>query len=142
VAEEFGREPLAEGREVRSEIDADLPVIRGDADALSRAVWNLLENAAKYSARGTPIRIVATRRDGAIRIGVDDRGIGIAPPEQASIFQTFVRGQGATQARARGVGLGLALVKRIVEAHGGSVTVESEPGRGSTFTLVLPCSGS
>ncbi len=77
-----------------------------------------------------------------VEIGVDDHGVGIQPQEQERVFQTFVRGADATLNGVRGVGIGLALVKRIVEAHGGSVKVESEPGRGSTFTLVIPCLAS
>ena len=72
-------------------------------------------------------------------IGVGDQGAGIPAGEREQIFQKFVRGADAKRAGVRGVGIGLALVKRIVEAHGGSVRLESEPGRGSTFTLVLPC---
>jgi signal transduction histidine kinase len=71
-------------------------------------------------------------------VGVGDKGVGIPPGEQKKIFQKFVRGADAKRAGVRGVGIGLALVKRIVEAHGGSVQLESEPGRGSTFTIVLP----
>ena len=71
-------------------------------------------------------------------LGVGDRGDGIAPAERDRIFQKFVRGADAKRAGVRGVGIGLALVKRIAEAHGGSVRVDSEPGRGSTFTIALP----
>jgi signal transduction histidine kinase len=70
---------------------------------------------------------------------VEDEGAGIPSGERERIFQKFVRGADAKQAGVRGIGIGLALVKHIVEAHGGSVRLESEPGRGSTFTLVLPC---
>ena len=119
---------------------AELPSIRADREALSRALWNLLENAAKYSGPGTPIRVFARRQGESVLLGVGDRGVGIAPGERDTIFQKFVRGADAKRAGIRGVGIGLALVKRIVEAHGGSVRVESEPGRGSTFTLVLAMS--
>jgi signal transduction histidine kinase len=70
---------------------------------------------------------------------VEDRGAGIPASEREKIFSKFVRGEDAKRAGIRGVGIGLALVQRIIEAHGGSVRVESEPGRGSTFTLVIPC---
>jgi signal transduction histidine kinase len=142
VVEEFRAEPIADGREITSEADNSLPSILADRETLTRALWNLVENAAKYSDAGAPIRVFATRRDGFVLIGVGDRGAGIAPAERARIFDKFVRGDDAKRAGVRGVGIGLALVKQIAEAHGGSVRVESEPGRGSTFTLVIPCHAS
>jgi len=142
IVEEFRRESLATGRQVSCEIENALPPIRGDAEALSRALWNLLENASKYSEAGTPIHVFANRQGESVLLGVRDQGIGIPAVEQRRIFEKFVRGSNATRSGIRGVGLGLALVTRIVEAHGGSVRLDSEPGRGSTFTLVLPCLGS
>jgi signal transduction histidine kinase len=138
VVEEFRAEPLAKGREISCEVEDGLPQIHADRDTLTRALWNLLENAAKYSEPGTPISAFAKRHDRAVLIGVGDRGMGIAPGERDRIFQKFVRGANAMRAGVRGVGIGLALVKRIAEAHGGSVHVDSEPGRGSTFTIALP----
>lgn len=139
IVEEFRRESFAQGRHVVCEIEEGLPPIRADREALSRALWNLLENAGKYSDPGSPIRVFARRRRDSVLVGVGDEGVGIPSEEQQRIFQKFVRGADAKRAGTRGVGIGLALVKRIVEAHGGSVQLESEPGRGSTFTLVLPC---
>ena len=139
ILDEFRRESLAEGRAVVCDVEEGLPAILADRDALSRALWNLLENAAEYSEAGSEIRVFARRLGDTILIGVGDRGVGIPPSEHEKIFQKFVRGADAKRAGVRGVGIGLALVKRIVEAHGGTVQVESEPGRGSTFTLVLPC---
>ena len=141
IVEEFRREPQARDRVVACEIEADLPPIRADREALSRALWNLLENAAKYSPPGSPIRVFARRQADSVLLAVEDEGAGIPPSEREKIFQKFVRGAEARQAGVRGVGIGLALVKRIVEAHGGRVQLESEPGRGSTFTLILPCPG-
>jgi signal transduction histidine kinase len=125
-------------RSLVTEVDNQLPSIRGDREALSRALWNLLENAGKYSPGDSPIRVFARRSGTTVVLGVEDHGIGIAVAEQQRVFQKFVRGDEAKRAGIRGVGVGLALVKRIAEAHGGSVRVESEVGRGSTFTLVLP----
>ena len=139
ILDEFRRESLAEGRAVVCDLEEGLPAILADRDALSRALWNLLENAAKYSEAGSEIRVFARRHGDSLLIGVGDHGIGIPPNEHDKIFQKFARGADAKRAGVRGVGIGLALVKRIVEAHGGTVQVESEPGRGSTFTLVLPC---
>lgn len=137
--EEFRREPAAAERQLVCEVEEGLPPIRADREALSRAVWNLLENAGKYSEAGTPIRVFARRHGDSLLLGVRDQGAGIPAGEREKIFDKFVRGAGAKHAGIRGVGIGLALVKRIVEGHGGSIQVESEPGRGSTFTLVLPC---
>ena len=141
IVEEFRREPQARDRAVVCEVEAGLPQVRADREALTRAVWNLLENAAKYSPAGSPIRVFARRQGDSVLLAVEDEGAGIPPAEREKIFQKFVRGAEARQAGVRGVGIGLALVKRIVEAHGGSVRLESEPGRGSKFTLVLPCPG-
>ena len=142
LVEEFRHEPQAGGRELLCEIEQDLPPIQADREALSRALWNLLENAGKYSEPSSPIRIFAQRSDRSVLLGVEDHGSGIAPAEQARIFQKFARGADAKRAGIRGVGVGLALVKRIVEAHGGSVRLKSQPGCGSTFILELPCHGS
>jgi signal transduction histidine kinase len=141
IVEEFRREPQVRDRVVTVEIDDALPEIHADREALSRAVWNLLENASKYSTPGSPIRVFARRQESSVLLGVEDEGAGIPPAEREKIFQKFVRGTDAKRAGVRGVGIGLALVKRIVEAHGGSVRLESELGRGSKFTLVLPCPG-
>ena len=141
IVEEFERAPEARDRVVSCQIDEGLPPIQVDREALSRAFWNLLENAAKYSPAGSPIRVAARRQGNSVLLVVEDRGAGIPIAERELIFQKFVRGTGVKQAGVRGVGIGLALVKRIVEAHGGSVRLESEPGHGSTFTLVLPCPG-
>jgi signal transduction histidine kinase len=139
IVDEFRREPAAAGHEIGCEIAAGPPVASVDRDALSRALWNLLENAAKYSEPGKAIRVFARRHQNSLLVGVEDEGAGIPASEREKIFHKFVRGADAKRAGIRGVGIGLALVQRIVEAHGGSVRVESEPGRGSTFTLVIPC---
>jgi signal transduction histidine kinase len=140
VADMFAREHRS--RSLVKDVDAGLPAVRGDGEALERALWNLLENAAKYSTDGSPIRVFAHREDAAVVIGVEDHGMGIPLSERHRVFQKFVRGQEAKRAGIRGVGVGLALVKRIVEAHGGRVRLASEVGAGSTFTLVLPAVSS
>ncbi|MBL8294249.1 MAG: hypothetical protein JNN08_20560 [Bryobacterales bacterium] len=141
LVEEFRSAPEARGRVVSCQVEEGLPRIEVDREALSRALWNLLENAAKYSPPGSEIRVAARRQGGSVLLAVEDEGAGIPAAERERIFQKFVRGSDAKQAGIRGVGIGLTLVKRIVEAHGGTVRLESEPGRGSTFTLILPCPG-
>ena len=138
VVEEFRRDPRSRGREVVCEAEDDLPPIRADREALSRAVSNLLENAAKYSEPGAPIRVLARRAGDWVHISVKDEGPGIPREEQKKLFERFVRGDEARRAGVRGIGVGLALVKSVAEAHGGSVRLASEPGRGSMFTLVIP----
>jgi len=96
-----------------------------------------LDNAAKYSPAEAPIRVETTAEDGGVTIRVRDEGPGIPPDEQPRIFDKFVRGSHARESGAKGTGLGLAMVRHIVRAHGGEVSVESAPGRGSTFTLRL-----
>jgi two-component system sensor histidine kinase KdpD len=120
----------------------ELPLVRLDAVQIEQVLTNLLENAAKYSPPGTPITVrssVATDPDGTstLRITVADLGPGIEPSEQDRIFEKFYRLTDATRP-VSGTGMGLAIVKGLVEAHGGHVTVESAPGQGSTFTVVLP----
>ncbi|MCU0245717.1 MAG: HAMP domain-containing histidine kinase [Bryobacter sp.] len=124
-------------RSVSTELPEALPAVEGDRDALSSAVLNLLDNAIKYSPEGVPVELQASGEDGWVTIGVRDRGCGIAPEEQRRIFDRFYRGAHTTGGAAQGVGLGLALVKRIADAHGARLRVESAPGEGSTFYLSL-----
>ena len=137
-------EPLIQegGFQIEKEIAPDLPVIAADAAALSRSIQNLLSNAMKYSGESLWIRIkaerVASARGDEAQITVEDRGLGIAALELPHIFEPFYRSREVTAAQIHGSGLGLSLVKRIIEAHGGRVTVESAVRRGSRFTLRLP----
>jgi len=109
-----------------------------DEEALSRAVWNLLDNAVKYSPDQSSVDVSLVREDGHVRISVRDRGIGIPAHEHPVIFTKFRRGEQALTRGIKGTGIGLAMVREIVMAHDGHVEVESEPGHGSTFTVLLP----
>jgi len=131
--------PLAQqGFKVEVSVAPDLPEVAMDADAVGQALANLIDNAIKYSADDRALTVDARVVDGQLVIAVTDRGLGIAPEEQAKIFEKFYRvGRSDTQGR-RGSGVGLALVRHIAEAHGGDVTVESAPGEGSRFSLRLP----
>lgn len=133
-------ETQASGCEVETHIATDLPNIKGDVQALRRVFQNLISNAAKHAASGQWIGIDATMREGGIEVRVTDRGPGIPAREQRTVFDPFVRGAAAQEAQTRGSGLGLSLVKDLVEAHGGSVMLNSEPGSGCTFTIKLPIS--
>src|SRR5262245_3025595 len=132
------------GFEIERKIAPHLPLIKADAAALSRAIQNLLSNAMKYGGDsrwiGLSAELVKTADAEEVQIGVSDRGLGIAPSEQDLVFEPFYRGKEAQAAQIRGNGLGLSLVKHIVAAHGGRVSVESKVGQGSRFTLRLPVS--
>lgn len=112
--------------------------VRADRTALSHAIQNLIENAAKYSPVDTPIDVTCASANGSNSVEVRDRGIGIPAAEQKKIFEKFYRGQGTAELDVQGVGIGLALVKHVLDAHGGTVSVESSVGEGSRFFLRLP----
>ena len=113
-------------------------LINADEATLGRAIWNLMDNAVKYSPDCRTIWVHGSGGDGAVTISIRDQGIGIAAPEQRTIFGKFVRGTLPTGTTIKGTGLGLALVDQIVRAHGGHVRVESAIGEGSTFSIILP----
>lgn len=123
------------------ELTLDIPdqrvVVTADSDRIAQVVANLLSNAIKYSPDGCTVRVGLRRRPGWVRISVADEGVGISPEHQSRIFEKFFRG-GAPAAGIPGTGLGLAVTRRIVEAHGGTISFTSEEGRGSTFRVDLP----
>jgi len=122
-----------------SEIDPHLPLLRADRDALVDALVNLLSNAFKYGGTPPVVRLRAyAPATGGVAISVTDNGPGIARPEHRRIFQKFYRIDDRLSREREGSGLGLAIVKHVVRAHRGRIVLESEPGKGSTFTLVLP----
>jgi signal transduction histidine kinase len=112
--------------------------IRAEAEPLSVALRNLLDNAAKYSQPETAVRVEWARAGAWVAIRVRDEGQGIPAGERKSIFEKFVRGSAAAALNVKGTGVGLAVVRQIVSAHGGEIRLESEAGRGSTFTMLLP----
>jgi signal transduction histidine kinase len=139
VVRDFAGEALQQGVTVHLENrDLEALVLNADAAALTRALWNLLDNAVKYSPNGRDIWVTVERKARSIVISVRDEGIGIPHAEKSAIFGKFVRGATATQLGIKGTGLGLAMVSHIVAAHGGRTEMESEERRGSTFRIVLP----
>ncbi|HSO76659.1 MAG TPA: HAMP domain-containing sensor histidine kinase [Blastocatellia bacterium] len=118
--------------------DESLPMLEIDADAITQALLNLLDNAVKYSGPSKSIKVRLAREEGWVVISVADRGVGIPRDEHDRIFERFHRVGTGLVHDVKGSGLGLAIVKHVVEAHGGCVAVQSEPGRGSTFTVRLP----
>lgn len=115
-----------------------LPAISADPDRLGQVMNNLLSNAARYSPGGTVIRVSADVVGDGLEIKVSDQGPGIAPDDRDRIFEKFYRGKHGATLAVRGTGLGLAVARQLVEAHGGTIGVQSTPGRGSTFWVRLP----
>jgi PAS domain S-box-containing protein len=127
----------AKGLVVRTEIADSLPTVAGDPDRLIQVVINLLSNAFKFTDHGT-ITCRARRVDGAVEVSVKDTGTGIAAEDQGKVFEQFVQIGDTLTDKPKGTGLGLPICRQIVEHHGGRISVESEPGRGSAFTFTLP----
>ena len=119
-------------------IDSSIPPVQVDQEAIARSLVNLVNNALKYSDTEKFLGVKLYRADGALKLEVVDRGIGIARNEQSKIFEKFYRAGNPLVHNTKGSGLGLSLVRHIAHAHGGEVEVESTPGKGSTFTLTLP----
>jgi signal transduction histidine kinase len=119
-------------------IEPDLPKLRLDREAIERSVLNLVNNAVKYSTDKKFLKIDAYRSNGSVKIDVIDHGIGIPHAEHQKIFEKFYRACDPLVHNTKGSGLGLSLVKHVVEAHGGDVEVSSDPGQGSKFTITLP----
>jgi signal transduction histidine kinase len=139
-----GQTEIASARaNLESAVEPGLPSVMGDPVALKHALGNLVSNAAKYGVNDTPwIGVFAARRGTSsapeVEIRVVDHGPGIPPEEQEHIFDAFFRGRRAVQDQIHGTGLGLNLVKKIVEAHGGTIQVKSEPSKGAEFVVRLP----
>lgn len=127
-----------QGFELREEIADDLPALWVDREAISRSLLNLVNNALKYSQNEKYLGVKLYRANGSVKLEVIDHGIGIPPSDQHRIFEKFYRAGDPLVHNTKGSGLGLSLVDHIVRAHGGEVSVESTPGHGSKFTIVLP----
>ncbi len=132
-------QPLAQQRGITIETDlaADIPVIQADNNRLKQVLLNLVSNAIKYNRPGGRVFVSAQVADDRLRVAVRDTGVGIAPEDLARIGEKFFRVRGASE-ETLGSGLGIAIVKQIVEAHGGHLDVQSTVGEGSTFSFTLP----
>ena len=131
--------PLIERQGIHFSLDlpSSLPLVQGDGKKLEQGVLNLMTNAAKFTPKGGTITLSARKQDTEVVIEVQDTGIGIAKEQQPRLFRPYSRLNADRQSHP-GLGLGLALAKQVVELHKGTIWVESEPGRGSTFAFSLP----
>lgn len=127
-----------QGFAVQMEIDETVPEVQADPDALMRAMLNLLSNAMKYSGQSRVIEVKLAARHSQVAIRVRDYGFGLPESEQLQIFEKFYRAPQPDGQNVPGTGLGLTLVKHVVEEHGGRVEVKSQPGQGSVFSILLP----
>lgn len=128
--------PSLTGRDVAIDVAADVPLVSCDAVLVERVLVNLVENAVKYSPPGSPIRVAAVRAGDRVEVSIEDRGPGLPKGREQTIFDKFARGN--AESDVPGVGLGLAIARAIVEAHGGSIRGEAREGGGARFTFTLP----
>ena len=139
VANEFQETVRSRGYDIEFTAPDQAAWILGDREALAGALWNFLDNAVKYSPDGKRVEIAVSRANGNVEVSVRDHGSGITKEDLKRVFGKFYRGANAKTQGTPGTGIGLAIVKEIVEAHRGTVHVRSKPGEGSEFTMVLPC---
>jgi two-component system phosphate regulon sensor histidine kinase PhoR len=134
----FQPRAMKEGITLSLEIKGDIPPLKVDVNYIDQVISNLIDNAIKYTPSGGKIDVIVEDLGKDIRVSVKDTGIGIPKEDLPRIFERFYRGDKSRSLSLGGVGLGLSIVKHIVEAHGGRVGVESEIGKGSTFYFTLP----
>lgn len=130
------RRAVLAGYRVRVDLPENLPLVEIDAVLIERVLCNLLENAAKYTPAGTEVAVEARAEEGALRVAVADRGPGLLPGQREAVFEKFTRGE--RESATSGVGLGLAICRAIVGAHGGRIWAEENPGGGARFVFTLP----
>ncbi len=136
--EAYRYEVQKDGFQMNVEVDSNVPDTYADPNAITMAFFNLLDNSVKYSGEQKQITVRVSQRNGSVALAVTDKGLGIPAAEQEKIFDKFYRGSAASAHKIRGSGIGLSITKHVAEMHGGEVLVQSEPGKGSTFTLCIP----
>jgi len=138
LVQDFSHEASKCGFRIELKMGTSVPQANADREALSCVIWNLLDNAVKYSPESRTVWVDLSEHNGDIAIRVRDQGLGIPKEEQRRIFGKFVRGEAARAMAVQGTGIGLALAQQIVRRHDGEIRLESEPGKGSMFTVLLP----
>jgi signal transduction histidine kinase len=132
-------QPSAAAKNITLTVDADVAVpLQADKGRVFRTAGNLLSNAIKFTPAGGDVRVSVLHADGVVRLEVADTGIGIAADDQERLFDRFFRASAVAEQHFPGTGLGLYIAQAIVQAHGGSITVRSEPGQGTSFSVALP----
>ncbi|HJU56575.1 MAG TPA: sensor histidine kinase [Pyrinomonadaceae bacterium] len=136
-------EPLAKEKEIKlvETLPTDLPPVRADRAKLRRILLNLLSNALKFTQKGGTVEVRAAREGDRVRVAVVDTGVGIAPEDVARLFDKYEQARNRATRGEKGTGLGLYITKQLVELHGSEIKVESELGKGSTFSFTLPVAG-
>ena len=138
LSDSIARSASTNAVDFKPDLDPRLPIVTGDRDRLVQVVSNLVNNAVKYSPEGGIVTISSRAEGGYALITVADTGLGIPPDEIAHVFERFRRVRSGAAQSIAGTGLGLTIVKQIVEMHGGKIWVESEVGKGSRFFFTLP----
>jgi signal transduction histidine kinase len=126
------------GVRVRNDVPADLPALSADRERVHQVLFNLVDNAVRFTPDGGSVTISARRRNGSVEVAVADTGAGIAAEHLPRLFERFYRADAARTRGEGGTGIGLAIARSVVEAHGGRISAESQPGHGSVFTFDLP----
>jgi signal transduction histidine kinase len=137
LVDEFEQVAGDSGHRIDLKVDPELPPVLADREALAQAIWNLLDNAVKYSPGRPTVWVEAGLQDNQVAIRVRDEGLGLPAEEHKDLFKKFVRGSAAQETGVKGTGIGLAMVDYIIRAHRGRILVDSTPGNGSTFTILL-----
>jgi len=133
-------QPLAAEKEIALEelVPEDLPQLRADRAKLRRVLVNLVSNALKFTPKGGRVRVSAAREDSFVRVSVSDTGVGIQPDDLRDIFDKYAQARSRATRSEKGTGLGLYITRQLVELHGGKIEVQSEVGKGSTFSFTIP----
>jgi signal transduction histidine kinase len=126
------------GVAVQSELPEDLPAVDADRERVHQVLYNLLDNAVRFTPSGGAVTVSAQRHNGSVEVRVADTGVGIPPEHLPRLFERFYRADPARSREDGGTGIGLAIARSVVEAHGGHIRAESELGKGSVFTFDLP----
>lgn len=133
---------IAKGRKINFHLPADLPPVFVDAKRIAQVLVNLIQNAIRYSPEGTEITISARIRRNFVQVNVTDQGVGILPAERKLIFEAFRRGSNEEKGPAKGAGLGLAICKGLIEAHGGQIWIKNKTTPGATISFTIPIASS